>query len=124
LFGDAAHLRDHSNLRLDDRNLPEPDVAVIRGSEDAYLHRLPTAADVLLVVEIAVTSQRRDRRKTALYARTGIPEYWILDVPSRDLTVHRSPTATGYAHIERLDESGDVEVPGTDANWRVAELLP
>src|SRR5437867_3482434 len=40
---------------------PEPDVAVIRGSEDDYLDRQPEAAEVALVIEIAETSLRTDR---------------------------------------------------------------
>jgi Uma2 family endonuclease len=124
LMGDRAHLRDHSSLRLDDHSLPEPDVAVVRGSEDEYMLRLPTAADVLLVVEVAVTSQRRDRRKALLYARTGVPEYWILDVPARTLTVHHTPIQSGYAHVETLDDRAQATVPATDTRWRVADLLP
>jgi Uma2 family endonuclease len=124
LLGDRAHLRDHSNLRLDNHNLPEPDVAVVVGHELDYLHRLPTAADVLLVVEVSVTSQRRDRKKALLYARTGVPEYWILDVPARTLTLHRGPTAAGYTSVDTLDASAEVGMPQSDARWPVADLLP
>ena len=51
----------------------------------------PTSA--LLVVEVAQTSQARDRDKARDYAAADVPEYWIVDLAARDVTVHRSPMA-------------------------------
>lgn len=34
--------------------------------------------------------------KLPLYARAGIPEYWIVDLKAGVLVVHRNPTPTGY----------------------------
>ena len=124
LFDGVAHVQGHSNVQLGDRNLPEPDIAVVRGHEDDYFHRLPNGDDVPLIVEISVTSQRRDHDKMRLYARFGIAEYWIIDVPARTLTVCRGPTDEGYARIEMLRPDEEVAVPGTDVRWPVAELLP
>ena len=125
-LGQAAHVQDHSGVRLGDRSLPEPDLAVVRGAPRAYLERLPTGADLLLVVEVAVTSRGRDRRKAATYARGHVPVYWLLDVPARTLTVHTDPDpATGrYAHHETLAADATVAVPGSDARWPVASMLP
>jgi Uma2 family endonuclease len=69
---------------------PMPDFAVLPFSEDRG-DRLPRKA--LLVVEVADSSLSRDRRKAALYARAGIPEYWLVDVASRTVEVHTEPTA-------------------------------
>jgi Uma2 family endonuclease len=52
--------------------LPEPDVAVVRGGPLDYRARYPVPADVVLVVEAAVTSRRLDRRKARGYARGGV----------------------------------------------------
>ena len=123
-YGPHGHAQDHSNLRLDDFNLPEPDVAVIRGEPRAYLERLPTGADVLLVVEVAVTSHARDRRKIGTYARAGIAEYWLLDVTARSLTVHRNPSRGQYRLVELLDDAAEVALPGTEATLAVREILP
>lgn len=123
-FGDGFHLQDHSPVRLDDYNLPEPDVAVVRGAAMDYYQRLPTGADVPLVVEIAMTFQSRDRRKARLYARAGVEVYWILDVRARTLTVHREPGPEGYADVRVLARTDAVAVrPGTDP-WPIADLLP
>ena len=52
-----------------------------------------------LAVEIANTSHRRDREKLADYARAGVPEYWIVDVISEVVVVHRDPTGDAYVTV-------------------------
>jgi Uma2 family endonuclease len=77
-----------------------PDVMVIDpGSLPSDLaNRVRTA---LLVVEVCLTSQQRDRMKALLYARAGVGEYWMIDVPARQVLVHREPAQTGYAQTFR-----------------------
>ena len=50
-----------------------------------------------LVVEVAQTSQRRDREKAAVYATAGVPEHWLVDVLGEAVTVHRDPADGTYA---------------------------
>jgi Uma2 family endonuclease len=65
---------------------------LLRYRPDYYTKSLPTAADVLLVVEIADSSVRYDREiKAPLYARHGIPEYWLIDVPARSIEAYSEP---------------------------------
>src|SRR5262245_51036438 len=60
---------------------PEPDVAICRGDETAYLLRHPCPADIGLIVEVADSSLLRDQRdKTRIYARADIPIYWIINL--------------------------------------------
>jgi Uma2 family endonuclease len=64
---------------------------------------------VLLLVEVADTSQRYDRMvKLPLYARAGVPEVWIVDLPTEVIEIYRRPTATGYAQVERAGRGGAV----------------
>jgi Uma2 family endonuclease len=123
-FGPGFHVQDHSPVRLDDHNLPEPDIAVIRGEPDAFYSRLPCGEDIALVVEIAMTSQTRDQHKAALYARANVPIYWIVDIAARTLTIHEDPGSDGYRRAQTFDETHDAPAPvGTD-HWPVLELLP
>lgn len=74
---------------------PEPDVVVIRGDTRDYLDRHPSASDVAFIVEIADTTLERDRTfKKRLYARAGIPIYWILNLTEQQLEVYTNPTTT------------------------------
>src|SRR5438034_526801 len=68
------------NSVVTDDSVPEPDVVVVRGSPGDYRDRHPTGADIGLVIEVAESSVSRDRRKAKIYARAGIPHYWIVNL--------------------------------------------
>ena len=90
-------------LRLDVFNEPQPDLMLLRPRADFYRSRHPTAADVLLLVEVADSSLTFDRGpKLALYARHAVPEVWIVDLPSRAIEICRSPGLEGYTELRRL----------------------
>ena len=84
-------------ILLGDLSAPQPDIAVLKPRGDFYTNEHPRAEDVLLVIEIADSSLRYDReRKLPLYARFGIPEAWLIDVPGRAIWVHRDPEDGAY----------------------------
>lgn len=106
-------------------SLPEPDLAVVRGDEDAFVERHPSGTDAVLVVEVTWTTARRDREKAHLYAAAGVPVYWRLDLEHRRLEVHKRPTPDGvYRHVVALGEEDDIEAPEASASWKVKDLLP
>ena len=111
-------------LRLDAFNEPQPDLMLLRPRADDYTASHPTAADVLLLVEVADSSQAFDRGpKLDLYARHAVPEVWIVDLPGRSVEVCRSPGPDGYAERRRLTEGivAPMLVPGLEID--VAALL-
>jgi len=71
-----------------------PDLALV---EPLPRTQQPTSA--LLVVEVAQTSQARDRDKARDYASADVPEYWIVDLAARTVTVHRSPLGGSYEEV-------------------------
>jgi Uma2 family endonuclease len=85
---------------------PVPDVAVARGDDAAYAARRPAPADLALLVEVADSSLEIDRQdKARVYARAGIAEYWIVNVPDRQIEVYTQPSgpassAPAYAHVQ------------------------
>ncbi|HZZ62998.1 MAG TPA: Uma2 family endonuclease [Roseiarcus sp.] len=92
-----------SPLRLDAYNEPEPDLMLLKPREDDYQGRHPSAADVLLLVEVSETSLVYDRgTKLPLYARFGVPEVWIVDLEGAAIEVYRKPTGGVYELKERL----------------------
>jgi Uma2 family endonuclease len=76
----------------------QPDVMLLRPREDFYAAGHPQAADVLLMIEVADTTLRLDRRiKIPLYARAGAREVWLVDLTTSRLEVNREPVGDRYA---------------------------
>jgi hypothetical protein len=103
-----AIVRIQSPIALGDYGEPEPDLTLLRRRADFYTESDEQPEDILLVVEVADTSERYDRRtKAPLYARFGIPELWIVDLKRSRITRYLDPTPDGYAstRIYRRGES-------------------
>ena len=109
-----------------DTSEPEPDAAVLVRPGSDFPDDTPEAAYVSLVIEVSDTTLRFDRTtKAALYARSNIAEYWVIDIEGRRVYAHRNPTADGYA--ETLAYSAGEEIATLarpNAPIAVAELLP
>ena len=124
IFGDGWDIRTQGPLAIDDRSEPEPDVALVRGTPRDFRDAHPDSAS--LVVEVADTSLGFDRlRKKRLYARTGIQEYWIVDLGAGQLEIYRRPEGDDYAE-KRILGSGDQISPlaAPDSQLAVSDLLP
>ncbi len=119
-------LQSQSSLPLSEDSDPEPDLAVLGQSLEQYIEVDPAPADTLLVVEAANTSLCADLViKQVMYAQSGIPEYWVVDIPNRRLHVFREPAADGYARETVLTTGDEVRpLAAPDAPVRVADLLP
>jgi Uma2 family endonuclease len=83
-------------VRLSSRSKPEPDFLVYR-MVAAMPGTAPTAANTLLVAEVADSSLVTDRsKKLPLYARAGIPETWLFDLVNKRIERHTDPSPAGY----------------------------
>ena len=129
-FGVRFDVRTHAPIALDDMSEPEPDIAVVKGRARDYLREHP--AKPVLLVEVADSSLAKDRlRKSGLYARAGIAEYWIVNAVDVVLEVYRQPErAAGLRHgwkfgSVRLLKRNAVVSPlaAPRARIRVADLL-
>jgi Uma2 family endonuclease len=112
------------NVANDDneRNQPEPDLAVLRGTAEDFEISHPRPGDILLAIEVADWTLSTDlSRKADLYARAGIPDYWVLDVNQRRMIVHRDPVAGKYSSVVvyREDE-GVAPLAAPESHFRVA----
>ncbi len=115
-------------VALDDESEPEPDFSVFQGDPRETGDRIP--AGPALIVEVAERSLAFDRgEKASLYARAGIPDYWIVD---RVLEVYRQPAADpdapfGWRYgMPQTLSAGAVIVPlaAPHAQIAVTDLLP
>lgn len=101
---------------------PEPDLVVLRESAEKFAKANPGPHDILLAIEIADSALALDLSKKApLYARAGMPDYWVLDVKKRRLLVHREPAGGKYASIvEYREEESVAPLAAPKSEFRVA----
>lgn len=76
-----------------------------------------------LVIEVAVTTQRYDSAKALRYARAGVGEYWLVDVPARAVHVHRRPGPAGYGDVAIHHDGAHVVPEVTGAGVDVSAML-
>lgn len=123
--GDQAIVSVQQPLRLSERSEPEPDVALLRWRDDDYRACHPVPADALLVIEVARTSLRVDRKvKLPLYARHSVPEVWIVDLETNRVEVYRSPGPDGYAGSSVHSGGDRLAVPGLELEIEAGEIVP
>jgi Uma2 family endonuclease len=123
-FGSGYHVRTQGPLAIDGQSEPEPDIAIVKGTVRDHVSTHPRTA--ALIVEIADTSLGFDRlTKKRLYARNGIPEYWILDLNAAALEVYRDPRGDDFSSKQTIGRDGSIaplSVP--QAVVPIVDLLP
>ena len=104
---------------------PEPDLVVLRESARHFPNANPSPQDVELIVEVSESTLFFDLNKKApIYARAGIPEYWVLDINLRRLIVHREPLDGKYHSVKIYHQDERVSplaAPGSE--FRVAQAF-
>jgi len=120
LAGRAA-VRIQSPFAALELSEPEPDVVVAPPGDYDADH--PDRA--YLIIEVAESSLSVDRGvKKRLYARCGVPEYWIVNVVDRVVEVHTEPADGTYAKVDRLERGETVRLTGfPDVEIRVADVM-
>lgn len=124
-------VRVQSHIVLDEWSMPQPDIALLRRRDDFYKDRSPGPKDVVLVIEVAVSSLAHDRdAKLPLYAAAGIPEVWIvvprggeIDATSAGIYLYGEPAGGVYARRSFAGLNDDVRAPGLDGPLLVDEVV-
>jgi len=102
LVADRLLIGVQDPIRLGRYSEPQPDLTLLQPRDDFYAQAHPEPEDVLLVVEVAETSAAYDREvKVPLYARSGIPEVWLVDLETGQVEVYRKPSPKGYREVRR-----------------------
>lgn len=131
VLGDDWQIDSQLPIALDDDSEPEPDVSMVPRDPGDYRDAHPSRA--ALIVEIAEASYRIDHEyKAGLYARAGVPKYWIVDLLRGALEVHREPEASPadlvgwrYRNIDVLRSPATVApLVAPERSIAVADLLP
>lgn len=121
--GEAAAVRTQLPVRLSRHSEPQPDVALLKAKPGGYRRAHPSPDDVLLLIEVSDTTLRYDLDdKARLYARHGIPEYWVVDLNANRVSRHRHPNRERYADRAEV-AAGALELPGRFGEITVAEIF-
>jgi Uma2 family endonuclease len=126
-FGKDYHINIQEPITLSDMTEPEPDVIVAIGESGLYEDHHPTPAELRLVVEVSDTTLVFDKtRKAALYNTCGVPEYWIVNLPLRQIEVFRDPRIDSEYQTVIVATENDTISPlhAPLAKIQVAGLLP
>jgi Uma2 family endonuclease len=124
------HLQTEAAVRIPDYDEPEPDLAVVRGTARDYvrLDRPPEPAEIALIVEVSQSTLTRDREeKQPVYARGGIPIYWIINLVDHRVEVYTNPGRDGYRSRQDFAPGQDVpvQIDGVEVGRvAVTSLLP
>jgi Uma2 family endonuclease len=106
--GNHTTIWPQNPVRLNDFSEPVPDIAVLKSRSDHYSARHPLPEDVLLLIEVADTTPLKDRNvKIPLYARSGIREVWLVNLPEKLVEVYSALEAGQYNEPVEF-KSGDV----------------
>lgn len=106
-FGTGHIIRTQAPFVVSDDSEPEPDIAVVSGAPRDYLHKHPSKAQLL--VEIADSTLQYHREiKSELYAKCGIPEYWLVNLQERCVEVFRNARKGRYTELKSYYEGDSV----------------
>lgn len=102
--GDSAIVSPGNPVDLGGFSTPQPDVMLLKYRPDFYASGIPTASDVLLVLEVSDSTLSFDQTdKQNLYSRYSVPEYWVIDVSGKRLLTFREPgVVAGQGYLRRL----------------------
>ncbi len=101
---------------------PEPDIAIVKGSDEDFAHAHPTTA--ALVIEVSVSTLERDLEKAFIYAEAGVQEYWLINPEQQHAVVYTQPGSTGY-QIAKTIGLGEILSPSEfpEIQISLSELL-
>ncbi len=123
LLQEQAILSVQSPVRLGPDSEPEPDISVLKWKENDYYDGIPGPEDILLVVEVAYSSQEKDREvKGPLYAQAGVAEFWLIDAEKNRLEQYTHPSSSGYTGKKVWLGNQKILLPGFDLRLDLSRL--
>ncbi|MGF1523096.1 MAG: Uma2 family endonuclease [Leptolyngbyaceae cyanobacterium] len=100
VLGDRAVVFTSAPVTLPQDGEPQPDICIAVPPEHRYDDHHPYPADIYWLIEVSNSTLKYDLgEKAAAYARSQIREYWVVDIPNRQLWIHRHPVGVQYQSI-------------------------
>lgn len=92
LYGSGLSSNCQTPIALDQSNVVEPDLTIIRGRDADYLPGYPDPVAIVMIIEVSDSSVEADRvTKLEKYARAGVPTYWIVNLRQLQIEIYDSP---------------------------------
>jgi len=124
LLMDQTIVSVQSPITLPPDNEPEPDICLLRPKEDYYSEALPTGIDIYVVIEVAGSTVAYDQEiKSPIYAKAGIPEYWLVDVNAMTIEVKSNPDNGIYKQTRIYEKSDKLVLKGFGKEVPIEKLL-
>ncbi len=120
-----ATIRVQNPIKIDRHSEPQADLVVAQRRDDFYQSGKPGPAETHVVIEVGDSSARFDRVvKAPIYARSGVPEVWLVDLVAGEVRVLRAPGPDGYADVV-VKRRGETISPAAfpDLVLRVEDVL-
>ncbi len=91
---------------LDDENVVQPDIIFISKARSQIIHQeaIRGAPDLVIEILSPSTGERDRTMKKKLYARAGVPEYWLVDPESKTIEV-LTLSETGFERVALYREN-------------------
>ena len=125
-LGDQAIVGVQNAVHLDNCREFQPDVTILRSSDDFYLSNPPGPDDVHLLIEVSDSSLSYDRDvKLSLYAGAGIREFWIVNIPDSVVEVYTDPSESEYQTRRVFNAEHSVSPSAfSDISLPVSRIVP
>jgi len=94
------------SVEIPPHDVPAPDIVITSDAEGSGL--IPIGS-VRLVVEVSDSTLSHDLgRKAAMYARSSVPEYWVVDVAAMVIHQAWAPSGAGYGERRLVALGGPI----------------
>ena len=118
-----AKVREAHPITLDNSE-PEADIAIVRFDSNNYASHHPYPQDIYWLIEISNSTLAKDlEEKSLTYARNGIAEYWVIDLPHSKLWVFTQPQQNSYVNKQEIVAGNINPVLFSDVNIEINKLL-
>jgi Uma2 family endonuclease len=98
MLASSFFAREEKPVVLGQKDRPEPDLVVVRGSRENFRKQDPRSRNLALIIEVADASYSKDPgEKWRRYAAAGIPVYWIVNLGASQVEVYEKPVGRGKA---------------------------
>ncbi len=124
LLGTRARIREQNPVTLLHNSEPEPDIAVVTRDATIYRDHHPYPENIYWLIEYADSSIAKDLEiKRTLYALADVQEYWVINLKTMELIVHRTPINGNYQSVLTLTQGDITPLAFLDISVSVQQIL-